>query len=664
MMKLCEGRSGYFILIFLFYLFTGLSSISRCTVEDEYYILKCNWENPQLIKRLLKKNGTYITWYKYTDSNTKVNLSAEVNDRVIANGETLQFWPLHLNDTGMYSCAVENITSRQEKLNVLIKNQDSCYNSSCISHNPSKTGTYANIKIDLYHEYTDGEHSIVWYKDCKWYKEDEKEISFNEVQRSDAADYTYVITRIHKGKSYKCSRKTILTVEDPIEFVKPTISGEKNVTAEIELGQNLSVDCEVFYGYDNKTLTLVYWLYVDKNKIDTNDVYEFVNECDNFSSTTCYTELRSKDNDGKLFARTDLHLINITEEDVMYPYKCQAQNTNGNDEKFVSLKKKEKSPDISHGVFTTSMAVSITCSICIVLIVVLCVVLRIEIVLLYRRLRRIDETIGDGKEYDAYVSYVNHSMNDSEETKSVLNTLPSILENYFGYKLCIFDRDIVPGGAIVDDMDSYLEKCRRLIILLSQNLISDEVLYELESGLHKALVERKIKVILIECTPFSELKAIPESLQLLKASSRVKWEGDKSRPLKSRFWKQIQYLMPAKPIKPRFSFLKAGKSFLPYNVSGEYDILEVLHIIPEVTGRTLYHSSGTADATTNPVNYYWMRGSGPHANLGPWSNCSMCSLVNPALSATPDCTEDLFYNSCEYVNELNIMRTKVYSSWN
>lgn len=49
----------------------------------------------------------------------------------------------------------------------------------------------------------------------------------------------------------------------------------------------------------------------------------------------------------------------------------------------------------------------------------------------------------DGKEYDIYISYARNA----EEEEFVLLTLRGVLENEFGYKLCIFDRDSLPGGS-------------------------------------------------------------------------------------------------------------------------------------------------------------------------------------------------------------------------
>ncbi|KAM8977440.1 LOW QUALITY PROTEIN: interleukin-18 receptor 1-like [Pelodytes ibericus] len=335
------------------------------------------------------------------------------------------------------------------------------------------------------------------------------------------------------------------------EVVNPSIITERNVTVvEVELGSNVTVKCEAFIGYRKNIFIDMYWMQMKLNKGE-DDIDNFVDICEDFIHATCCTPMIRKNKDQSVFAITELLLIDTREDDVNHPYMCKLDTTFGTDTKLFVLRLKEKSVDITHEVFTTSMAISITCVACIVLIGVLSIRLRIELVLLYRNVRGKDETIGDGKEYDAYLSLVDNSIIGFEERTFAFHTLPNILENYFGYKLCIFERDIMPGGSMVDDMNSYLDKCRRLIILLNNNNVSDKATYELESGLHKAMVERKIKVILIELSPLNESNVMLESLQLLKEKNRVKWERDKSFSIKSRFWKQIQYLMPAKPIKPR-----------------------------------------------------------------------------------------------------------------
>ncbi|GCB78373.1 hypothetical protein scyTo_0016815, partial [Scyliorhinus torazame] len=162
-----------------------------------------------------------------------------------------------------------------------------------------------------------------------------------------------------------------------------------------------------------------------------------------------------------------------------------------------------------------------------------------------------DETLEDSKEYDAYVLLLKSNetlLSAEEEDQFALELLPGVLEKQFGYRLCIFERDVPPGGS-ADDVLFYINKCRRLIIILSKEYVDDECssMYELMTGLHQVLVETKIKPILIELKPINSTKLLPESLQLiLKSKKNVKWKGSKSVLKHSYFWKKVRYLMPAK----------------------------------------------------------------------------------------------------------------------
>lgn len=59
----------------------------------------------------------------------------------------------------------------------------------------------------------------------------------------------------------------------------------------------------------------------------------------------------------------------------------------------------------------------------------------------------IGDFFSDGKEYDAFVSYLKDCASPIEEEREfALKILPMVLEESFGYKLCIFERDVFPGG--------------------------------------------------------------------------------------------------------------------------------------------------------------------------------------------------------------------------
>ncbi|XP_038272004.1 interleukin-1 receptor accessory protein isoform X3 [Dermochelys coriacea] len=182
----------------------------------------------------------------------------------------------------------------------------------------------------------------------------------------------------------------------------------------------------------------------------------------------------------------------------------------------------------------------------VLLVVILIVVYHVywlEMVLFYRARFGTDEAILDGKEYDIYVSYARNA----EEEEFVLLTLRGVLENEFGYKLCIFDRDSLPGGIVTDETLSFIQKSRRLLVVLSPNYVlqGTQALLELKAGLENMASQGSIRVILIQYKAIKKSK-VKELKRAKTALTVIKWKGEKSKYPRGRFWKQLQVEMPVK----------------------------------------------------------------------------------------------------------------------
>lgn len=67
-----------------------------------------------------------------------------------------------------------------------------------------------------------------------------------------------------------------------------------------------------------------------------------------------------------------------------------------------------------------------------------------------------------------YISYARNS----EDEYFVLSTLRCVLENTFGYSVCIFDRDSLPGGS---------KECTHCYTLLHTTVHTPEHLLTLEN---------------------------------------------------------------------------------------------------------------------------------------------------------------------------------------
>ncbi|NWU98953.1 IL18R protein, partial [Upupa epops] len=148
----------------------------------------------------------------------------------------------------------------------------------------------------------------------------------------------------------------------------------------------------------------------------------------------------------KFYATRLLRVKKVTEEDVHRDFTCMLQTDDGSRMKRVKLKK-GNARDLPVHVFTTGMVLAVLFPCVAVAAGFVCVMFRVDLVLCYRSICGRDETAGDGKEYDAFVSYLKDGVSSSEEEREfALKILPMILEENFGYKLCIFERDISPGG--------------------------------------------------------------------------------------------------------------------------------------------------------------------------------------------------------------------------
>ncbi|GCB81237.1 hypothetical protein scyTo_0022141, partial [Scyliorhinus torazame] len=167
-----------------------------------------------------------------------------------------------------------------------------------------------------------------------------------------------------------------------------------------------------------------------------------------------------------------------------------------------------------------------------------------EIILLYRLYFGTDETVGDGKEFDVYMSYARNT----EEEEFVLNTLRSVLENEYGYKVFIYERDSLPGGLITDETLACIGKSRRLVVVLSPNYLvsGTQALLELKAGTECMARTGQIRVILLEFIPVRKVSQVVELRKLKAVMATIKWEGERSRDLRSRFWKRLRVALPTK----------------------------------------------------------------------------------------------------------------------
>ncbi|NXO04662.1 ILRL1 protein, partial [Rhinopomastus cyanomelas] len=156
----------------------------------------------------------------------------------------------------------------------------------------------------------------------------------------------------------------------------------------------------------------------------------------------------------------------------------------------------------------------------------------------------------DGKIYDAYVIYPqNHTSEVNFVENFVYQIMPDILENKYGYRLCIYGRDIYPGEDTASAIERKMQKSRRLIILLTRQLMDcEEHAYDQHIALYNALIQYNTKVILLEMEKIWTYEKLQESLRfIIKQQGTVKWKKQHTlhpQLSNSKFWKQVRYHMP------------------------------------------------------------------------------------------------------------------------
>ncbi|EHH16852.1 interleukin-1 receptor accessory protein isoform X1 [Macaca thibetana thibetana] len=522
----------------------GLDTMRQIQVfEDEPARIKC-----PLFEHFLKFNystahsaGLTLIWYwtrQDRDLEEPINFRLPEN-RISKEKDVLWFRPTLLNDTGNYTCMLRNTTYCSKVAFPLeVVQKDSCFNS------PMKLPVHK-----LYIEYgiqritcpnVDGyfpssvKPTITWYMGC--YKiqnfnnviPEGMNLSFLIAFISNNGNYTCVVTYPENGRTFHLTRTlTVKVVGSPKNAVPPVIhSPNDHVVYEKEPGEELLIPCTVYFSFLMDSRNEVWWT-IDGKKPDDIPIDVTINESISHSRTEDETRTQI------------LSIKKVTSEDLKRSYVCHARSAKGEVAKAATVKQKVPAPR-----YTVELACGFGATV--LLVVILIVVYHVywlEMVLFYRAHFGTDETILDGKEYDIYVSYARNA----EEEEFVLLTLRGVLENEFGYKLCIFDRDSLPGGNTVEAVFDFIQRSRRMIVVLSPDYVTEKSISMLEFKLG-VMCQNSIatKLIVVEYRPLEHPH--PGILQLKESVSFVSWKGEKSKHSGSKFWKALRLALPLRSL--------------------------------------------------------------------------------------------------------------------
>ncbi|NXS81656.1 ILRL2 protein, partial [Erpornis zantholeuca] len=505
--------------------------------------IKCSLE------KSLKSGDYNLTWYKVGNQTA---VPRDKWSRVHQQKNLIWFLPSMLEDSGDYECVIRNLTSYRKmctKVTVFKRTDGLCLNEKFAVEEVIFTSSSAKV-VCPHLDYFRNKKNIQpvrWYKDCQLLEgkrfalSDSDLIIFN-VTVHDGGNYTCETTYTYNGKRYNISRDVSLIVEVTPPKKPPEISYPRNNSIEVELGSQVTVDCNTTGADGYEHLDGHLW---------NPQSFALVMLVPSFPVMVGETSY-----DGRPMHSVKLIISELSSEDYEQPFVCQASNAFGQVASYIILK--HRVPDIQR--WLTGGLVSLLILTFITLIIYK--IFKIDLVLWYRNsvcaLTSMEEMfmfVLDGKIYDAYVLYTKSSEGRSVcclET-FVRRILPDVLEKQCGYNLFILGRDDLPGEAVVSVADETLKQSRRLMIILGSETSSCSLLEdtsEQQLAMYNALIRDGIQVILIEMGEIQDYTGMPESIRYIKQKhGAIQWKGDfseKSCSANTRFWKNVRYQMPSR----------------------------------------------------------------------------------------------------------------------
>ncbi|ERE92740.1 interleukin-1 receptor-like 1 isoform X1 [Cricetulus griseus] len=545
----------------------GLWALAILTVLMYFTVTKSSqpfWglENEALIVRCPQSAGSLypVEWYH---SNTNESIPTQKRSRIFVLRDRLKFLPARVDDSGMYACVIRSPDlNTTGYMNVTIhKRPPGCSIPSYLMYS-TVAGSEKNSKITCP---TIGLYNwtapVQWFKNCKplqgpKYRAHRSYLFINDVRQEDEGDYTCKFTHTENGTNYTVTATRSFTVEEKGFSVFPVIKAPPhNRTIAVEIGKPVTITCLACFGKGSQFLMNVRWQ-INKRNVETFGEARIQEE----------KEQNQSSSNGMDCLTSVLRITDVRDKDLSLKYDCLALSHHGMIRHTVHLRRKQP---INH---QSTYYIVAGCSLLLMLINVLMIVLKvfwIEVALFWRDIVTPYRTQNDGKLYDAYVIYPRVFRGNSAGTSSleyfVHHTLPDVLENKCGYKLCIYGRDLLPGQDAATVVESSIQNSRRHMFVLAPLMMhSKEFAYEQEVALHSALIQNNSKVILIEMEPLGgasplQVGDLQDSLQhLVKMQGTIKWREDhvaNKQSLSSKFWKHVRYQMPVPNRLPKTASL-------------------------------------------------------------------------------------------------------------
>uniref|UniRef100_A0ABM5FYY7 Interleukin-18 receptor accessory protein isoform X1 n=1 Tax=Pogona vitticeps TaxID=103695 RepID=A0ABM5FYY7_9SAUR len=532
-------------------------------ISGQKFVVSCDLpsEDPASIFNYSHLYEDQMQWFwKSSDDGEIKMLLRSATANPVFQGNAIWFDPITVQHSGTYICTNGEKPPRYVNILIAVQTEET---ANCSGKSPShryllvKQG--ASITCPGKHCFRNFPHSSVkWYQNGKKIKlqkvkrpslqlQDDK-IILHSVYDRDRGIYICDYLLTDNNTPWKMRTVVNITIISKDTVNPPKILYPSNVTTlEVDVGHLLEMECKAQFGFELNASSSIQWyretskskLLVQQKRVDPKGI------------------------EGQTFSDI-FNLTNVNEEDLNSHFICLAQNSVGHSTGIFKLRRKREK------------VLYFLLALCCIIIALFGVVLGgmlaywrwIDLVLFYRYYLAKDETLGDCKEFDAFVSHAtpnslgaHHAL--FEEEQFALEYLPQVLENEYGYKLCLMERNILPGGAYTDDIVNAIKSSRRAIMILTPSYFKNrESIFELEAAVNTALEDKTLKLILIQFESFQEPQSLPSKVKTaLRILPRINWKTSTSPTANKQFWKKLQYHMPVKHTK------EAGSKWLFFSSS-------------------------------------------------------------------------------------------------
>ncbi|XP_067150914.1 interleukin-1 receptor type 1-like isoform X4 [Apteryx mantelli] len=288
--------------------------------------INCSLENS-----LNFQSGDYnLTWYKVGN---QTSVPRDKLSRIHQQKSLIWFLPAMLEDSGDYECVLRNLTSCSKmytKVTVFERVDGLCLNEKFAVEELIFTLSPGRIVCPHLDYFRDEKNTLPvrWYKDCQLL-EGKRFSSFNRdlvifnVTLHDKGNYTCKTSYTYNGKQYNISRDIILSVEVSAPKTPPEISYPRNNSIEVELGSQVTVDC-------NATGAAAYSMFWTGNNVNIDVLY----------MSRIFAKLYEEETspEGQPVLTVKLIISEVCDEDYEQPFVCHASNTFGQVASYIILK--------------------------------------------------------------------------------------------------------------------------------------------------------------------------------------------------------------------------------------------------------------------------------------------------------------------------------------